>query len=128
MPKPRWEKHLQEHSYGLGQFLPSTVLWMIDTPHRFRFPPDISSALARAKTALPSRGEKALNEVLHEEEVGLYMVGAYLHYLLDRYDGDIVKAVAAYNAGSARYTEQGHFVNQWHVDKFTEALTEIGAR
>lgn len=55
---------------------------------------------------------------------GLFDVGTnltlgatYLGQQLARYSGDIAKAVAAYNAGSARYTSGGAFINQVYVDR-----------
>lgn len=49
----------------------------------------------------------------------------YLRRQIDRYEGDILKAIAAYNAGVARYTDNGRkFVNQDYVDKVTELMLE----
>jgi soluble lytic murein transglycosylase len=120
-PKPRWEKHLEEHSYGLGQFLPSTVLWILRTPSKFPLPGRVRQLLKEARLGYLESGERAFNKVLHVPEVNIYLIAAYLRYQLDRYNGDITKAVAAYNAGSVRYRGDA-FVNQWHVDKFHEAL------
>ena len=121
-PKPRWEKHLNEHSYGLGQFLPSTVLWILRTPSVFPLQPRIRQRLSEARLRYLETGERAFNTVLHEPEVNINLIAAYLRYQLDRYDGNIRDAVAAYNAGSVRRTPEGTYVNQWHVDKFGDAL------
>lgn len=44
--------------------------------------------------------------------------------IFDRY-ADIDKVVAAYNAGSARYDENGAFVNQDYVDKVMNRYRQI---
>jgi len=36
---------------------------------------------------------------------------------LDKYNGEPINAVAAYNAGSVRFKSDGKYENQWHVDK-----------
>jgi len=121
-PTPRWESHLQEHSYGLGQLLPSTALWMLATPSRFAFPDSVRDRAKLAVEELSTRGESSFNKLLHDPEVNIYLTAAYLRYQLDRYDGNITDAVAAYNAGSVRKNDRGAYVNQWHVDKFNNAL------
>jgi len=44
---------------------------------------------------------------------------------LDRYNADLLKAVSAYNAGTAIINPDGKFKNQTYVDKFGKALKEI---
>lgn len=43
---------------------------------------------------------------------------------LERYQGDLAKAAAAYNAGTA-FIVGGKFKNQEYVDKFNKSLAEI---
>ena len=121
-PTPRWEPHKNEHSYGLGQILPSTALWMLANPVRFPLPDRLRERTNRAVEDLPTKGEAAFNSLLHDAEVNIFLTAAYLRYQYDRYDGNITDAVAAYNAGSVRKTSTGQYVNQWHVDKFHDAL------
>lgn len=123
--EPRWEPHLNEHSYGVGQFLPSTALWCARTRSLFPMPPDVRGPILSAAEESLSRGPAPLASQLMKPRIGLYLVGAYLRYQLDRYNNDLAKAVAAYNAGSARFSENGTFVNQWHVDKFYKALDDL---
>lgn len=121
-PRPRWEPHLQEHSYGLGQLLSSTALWMLQTPVRFPLPDRLREQAKRTIEEMPTKGEAAFNSLLHNPEMNIYLTAAYLRYQYDRYDGNITDAVAAYNAGSVRKTSTGSYVNQGHVDKFHDAL------
>lgn len=53
---------------------------------------------------------------LHVPWVGIDVGTHYLAKQLARYGGRIPHAVAAYNAGSARFTERETFVNQDYVD------------
>lgn len=41
----------------------------------------------------------------------------YLGWQIKRYNGDLKRAVAAYNAGTARYKNDNTFVNQGYVDR-----------
>lgn len=46
----------------------------------------------------------------------------YLNYQLDRYDGNLRKAVSAYNAGHAKYRkDRKGFINQSYVDYVLQA-------
>lgn len=56
-------------------------------------------------------------------------VDAGVHYLakqLARYGGRLAPAVAAYNAGTARYTQSGAFINQGYVDDVVRFFRELG--
>jgi len=59
---------------------------------------------------------------LHDPYVGVRYGVHYLAQQLDRYAGRVAPAVAAYNAGTARYTEAERFVNQSYVDRVTRWL------
>jgi soluble lytic murein transglycosylase-like protein len=52
---------------------------------------------------------------LYDPQVNLYYAAQYLRSRLDVYGGDVPSAVAAYNAGTARYAGR-QFVNQPYVD------------
>lgn len=65
-------------------------------------------------------------QLLHVPAIG---IDAGVHYLakqLKRYGGSAARAVAAYNAGSARYDERERFVNQAYVDKVLGYLRGAG--
>ena len=124
--EPRWEPHIHEHSYGVGQFLPSTALWVARTRQLFPMPPHVRASLLDAADKSLFQGPSPVAIELMTPEIGTYLIGAYLRYNLNRYNEDLGKAVAAYNAGSARHRDgTGQFVNQWHVDKFFAALDEL---
>lgn len=58
---------------------------------------------------------------LQDPEVNIYYAGLYLRKQLTRYDGDVVKAVAAYNAGTHRVNEKGLTKNRKYVGKVLAA-------
>lgn len=62
---------------------------------------------------------------LCQPSVGIEFGVRYLKRQLDRYDGNEVEAVAAYNAGTARRGDDGDFVNQSYVDKVWRAYGRI---
>ena len=117
---PRFEAHLKDASYGHGQVLSSTAMWMVG---KGWVDPDVSSQLLVAWSRFPEVGMKEVTRVMEEPEVAVELATAYLAYQMRRY-GDIEAAVAAYNAGSVRYTDEteNEFENQWHVDKWIEAM------
>ncbi len=65
---------------------------------------------------------------LCEPMLGVEYGCRYLKKQLDRYSGDVYKAVAAYNAGSARRSvlHPSKFKNQVYVDKVMKHFTEVG--
>lgn len=54
--------------------------------------------------------------LLAEPAIGVDVGTGYLARKLVQYGGSIPQAVAAYNAGTARYTEEERFINQGYVD------------
>ena len=85
----RYERHLDDHSYGLMQLLLSTATEL---------------------------GFKGSADGLFDPDTNIRLGTMYLAKQLKRYGGNVAKAVAAYNAGSARYKD-GKFVNQKYVDR-----------
>lgn len=55
-------------------------------------------------------------ERLFDPPVALLAGSTYLARQLARYSGRVAHAVAAYNAGSARFTQAERFINQGYVD------------
>lgn len=58
--------------------------------------------------------------LLFDPRVALLAGSTYLARQLARYGGRVAHAVAAYNAGSARFTQDERFVNQGYVDRVFE--------
>ena len=61
---------------------------------------------------------------LHIPSVGIAYGARYLASKLERYHGDTTMAVAAYNAGSARFSRD-QYVNQGYVDAVIENLRSL---
>jgi soluble lytic murein transglycosylase-like protein len=123
-PKPRWEPHISEHSYGVGQVLPSTAMWMVRSPLDFPIEPAIRAKLQHAAKLCGWKGEKAVNALYQTAEVGVELAGAYLGYQYKRY-GNIDDAVAAYNAGSVKKDDEGNYINAGYVVKWHSALHSL---
>lgn len=62
-------------------------------------------------------------ELLHPS-VNTYYAAKYLKKQLGRYDGDVLKAIAAYNAGTYRAGTSTFALNQKYVDKVLKAWDE----
>jgi soluble lytic murein transglycosylase-like protein len=92
----RWEFG-QQYSRGLMQLLDSTA-----------------DSLAGRKLSI--------QETL-DPDTNIDLGTKYIRQNLDRYSGDYPKAIAAYNAGSAKINPKtGKFTNQTYVDKVLRAL------
>lgn len=61
---------------------------------------------------------------LLKPEVNAFYAAKYLRKQLNRYGGDMVKAVAAYNAGTYRENKFGKPINQKYVEKVVKAWEE----
>lgn len=87
----RQEPQINDASIGLMQILLKTAQWLTNNPNL------ASADLYNAGTNI---------------DIGT----KYIAKQLSRYSGDIPKAIAAYNAGSAKYKLNGDFINQNYVD------------
>ena len=87
----RFEPHINDASWGLMQVLLKTAKWMLNDTN-----------LTSAGLLVPSTNIKA----------GV----RYLAWQLNRY-GDVEKAIAAYNAGTAKRRTDGTWINQSYVNK-----------
>lgn len=87
---------------------------------------ELSRGLMQVKESTARALGLADPQALFEPAVAIAYGTKYLAQQLAHYSGSIPRAVAAYNAGSARYTEQEEFVNQGYVDKVIAALRRIG--
>lgn len=66
-------------------------------------------------------GYKGPKAHLRDWPLNIMLAGQYLRRQIDRYDGDVPKAVSAYNMGSWKANRQGRTVNQKYVDKVMKA-------
>ena len=121
-PPPRWEPHLAEHSYGLGQFLKSTAISMI-----WRLPYDLANKGLRIIYEERQGSESGINRFLQDKEVSVYLIGAYLSYLRERFGSNILDLAAAYNAGSVKKTSTGEYTNAGYVERFQDRLGKMVA-
>lgn len=85
----RYEPKYENYSRGLMQLMPMTARGM---------------------------GFDGEDNALFDPDINLNYGMRYLAWQLKRYKGDREKAIAAYNAGSAR-KRNGKFINQEHVDR-----------
>ncbi len=66
-----------------------------------------------------------LEALQSDPEVNAFYAAKYLRYQLDTYDGDVVKAVAAYNLGHYEESAPGIPVNASYVVKVLKAWRAI---
>ena len=59
-------------------------------------------------------------ELKTNPRLNIYYAGAYLKFQLNRYDGDVKKAVASYNSGSYK-AKNGTAINKKYVNKVYSA-------
>ena len=69
-------------------------------------------------------GFRGSEEDLFDPTLNVHYAAKYLRSQLDRYHGDIRKAVAAYNAGSWRENERGLTKNRKYVSAVFKAWSE----
>lgn len=62
-------------------------------------------------------GFKGTSEELRNPEVNIHYAGMYLKRQLNRYDGVVPHAIAAYNAGSLNLNDKGQIRNKKYVNK-----------
>lgn len=99
----RYEAHLNDSSLGLMQVL-----------------------LRTAREQLKNQSLTA--EQLLDPIVNIDVGTKYIAYQLSRYNGNVLDAIAAYNAGSARKTASGNYVNQAYVDKVYNYYKQYAAQ
>jgi soluble lytic murein transglycosylase-like protein len=69
-------------------------------------------------------GFKGTPETLrHDSKANIHYAGKYLKKQLHRYDGDAIKAIAAYNAGTYRVNTKGRIKNLHYVNKVFNVWT-----
>ena len=61
---------------------------------------------------------------LCDPEINIKYLCKYFAKLLNRYRGEVLWAISAYNAGSAKQTSAGEFVNQHYVNKVQTQLNK----
>lgn len=88
----RYEKHKDDASWGLMQVMLATAKWIL-------------------------KNDNITISQLVSPYLNIEAGTAYLAYNLKRYKGNLKHAIAAYNAGSARFNKDGSYVNQSYVDK-----------
>ncbi len=62
-------------------------------------------AVKQIKPSLPAN-KKLKEKLRHDFALNIRLGSAYLNYLLERYEGNVVKALGAYNLGPARFEKR----------------------
>lgn len=77
-------------------------------------------------TTAKSFGYKGTAKELHNSPfINAYYAGKYIRHQLNRYNGDVIKAIAAYNAGIYRISNDGRSPkNKLYVAKVLKAWSE----
>ena len=91
------EKRLQMFSWGCLQLMGGTARWL---------------------------GYNGFLPQLCEPQIGLYWGSRYMRHLMDKYS-EPEDAIAAYNAGSPRKKENGHYENQEYVNKVIRTYKQL---
>lgn len=117
----RVEKHIKDMSIGPAQVLTGTAAWLCKAGLVRSVP--VSVKLCEAYRSAQTDGLSPVWSAMQDPVVSLELAAAYLRWQMDRY-GAITPALAAYNAGSARYRGDGTFTNQDYVDKIFKAISE----
>ncbi len=116
-------------AFDLPPGLRESICW-VESRHKVtavHFNDGGSDSLGVCQIKLPTAsllGFKGTKAELQVSTTNIYYAGKYLRKNLDRYDGDIRKAVAAYNAGKCRLNENGLIMNRKYVHKVFNAWTE----
>lgn len=90
-----WEKKLKCYSYGYTRLLPSTARglgWVFES-----------------------------EEELYDPEKNIKYGIKFFCMQINRYNGDLKKAVAAYNAGGCYYNKDGEYINQHYINEVYHA-------
>lgn len=66
-------------------------------------------------------GFKGTAKALSNPKTNVFFAGKYLHYQLCRYNGNLYKAVAAYNVGTFKSDKLGLPINRKYVHDVTRA-------
>lgn len=120
---------LATQSYHLPQGLLSAVCY-VESHHKYSVirPHDgKGSSIGGCQVKLATAqflGFKGVEEDLLRPNVNAVYAAAYLRYQLDRYDGDIRKAISAYNAGTFKEGRDGKTFNREYVRKVFNAWSE----
>lgn len=69
-------------------------------------------------------GYTGSESVLKKPGVNVYWAGRYLQYQLLRYNGDVIKAISAYNAGTHRVNAKGQVMNRRYLGKVLNAWSD----
>lgn len=113
-------------TFSLPPGILSAVCW-VESSHRINVvhkDDGKGSSLGTCQIKLPTArmlGFKGTEKELMIPKTNVYYGGRYLVRQLNRYEGDIVKAVAAYNSGTYRQTSNGQAKNQVYVSRVFKA-------
>jgi len=68
-------------------------------------------------TTAQMMGFRGTVEQLMNPKYNIKYAAKYLQKQIKRYNGDVYKAISAYNMGTAKFSKSGKFLNQRYVDK-----------